>query len=56
MKLDEAYDSTNLKISRYEVVLNRAWLLHWTLFIVFKSARFLALLYGSPQWDRDFTE
>jgi translation initiation factor 3 subunit E len=37
LKLDEAYDSTNLKITRHEVVLNRAWLLHWTLFIVFKA-------------------
>jgi translation initiation factor 3 subunit E len=37
LKLDEAYDSANLKIARYEVVLNRAWLLHWTLFIVFKA-------------------
>lgn len=37
LKLDEAYDSANLKISRYELVLNRSWLLHWTLFIVFKA-------------------
>jgi len=37
LKLDEAYESTNLKIARYELVLNRAWLLHWTLFIVFKA-------------------
>merc|ERR1712096_439129 len=37
LKLDEAYDTATVKIPRYELVLNRTWLLHWTLFIVFKS-------------------
>lgn len=36
-KLDEAYEASNLKLTRYELVLNRGWLLHWTIFLVFKS-------------------
>lgn len=39
LKLDESYESTALKLSRYELVLNRTWLLHWTLFPIFKSTQ-----------------
>jgi len=37
LKLDEAYDSASLKVTKYEVVLNRAWLLHWALIVIFKA-------------------
>jgi translation initiation factor 3 subunit E len=39
LKLDESYESTALKLSRYELVLNRTWPLHWTLFPIFKSTQ-----------------